>query len=333
MEEKLLFIISPLRSGSTLLQRVLGGHPQIFTRSETHLLTPLAHLGYFHNVEAAPYHHVNASRAIHEFVDGLPDGEEDYVRACRAYADMLYGRMLESSGKSLFLDKTPAYALVADFVTRLYPRSRYIVLTRHPLAVLDSYARTFFGGDYEAAYASLPILDRYVPAIGSFLREIDVPKHHVRYEDLVRQPEAELRRIFQFLGLPHEPAAVEYGEGEKRSEAEALGDPKIDRHTRPTPAHLDKWASSLRSSLEKLAFARAVIAGLEPEDLEIWGYPAAGLFEPLKAPGVSAPPREPITLRRVKRSLLRRTRTLVRRTPMEKVVVGLRDTCDLLLRR
>jgi hypothetical protein len=71
--------------------------------------------------------------------------------------------MLGQSGKAMFLDKTPAYGLVLPFLAKLYPRARYVVLTRHPLAVLSSYAGSFFEGDYDAAVAFNDILGRYVP--------------------------------------------------------------------------------------------------------------------------------------------------------------------------
>ena len=61
---------------------------------QPHLLTPLAHLGYFDKVEKAPYDSVLAAESVREFVADLPGGEQDYVDACRAYMDTLYGRML-----------------------------------------------------------------------------------------------------------------------------------------------------------------------------------------------------------------------------------------------
>src|SRR5687767_7586522 len=159
-QEQLVIVIASPRSGSTLLQRMLGSHSQVFTHPEPHMLTPLAYLGYHDTVDKAAYDHINAAEAIREFVSGLPRGEEDYLDALRAYTDMMYGRMLGTSGKRLFLDKTPAYSLVHEFVTRLYPSARYIVLTRHPLAVMSSFAGTFFEGDWQRAHAFNPILER-----------------------------------------------------------------------------------------------------------------------------------------------------------------------------
>ena len=86
---QLLFLISPPRSGSTMLQRMLASHSQIHTHPEPHLLTPLHYLGYYATVDAAPYDHVNAARALREFTEELPGGEllrvwERVPRACLA---------------------------------------------------------------------------------------------------------------------------------------------------------------------------------------------------------------------------------------------------------
>ena len=55
MQDRLVFLIGSPRSGSTLLSRVLGAHSAIFAPEEPHLITPLAHLGYYDAVEEAPY--------------------------------------------------------------------------------------------------------------------------------------------------------------------------------------------------------------------------------------------------------------------------------------
>src|SRR2546422_7494534 len=213
MQARLIFLIGAPRSGTTLLARMLGAHSAVYQRAEPHLITPIAHLGYYAKVQKAPYDPQNAEQAIRELVADLPRGEEDYLDALRAYADTLYGRMLAlGPGKRFFLDKTPAYALVLPFLTKLYPRAHYVVLTRHPLAVLTSYVESFFDGDYQVATAHNPILTRYVPALARLLREGPVPSLHVKYEELVREPETHLRRVCEHLRVPFEPEAMDYGE-------------------------------------------------------------------------------------------------------------------------
>ena len=213
MQERLIFLIGAPRSGTTLLARMLGAHSAVHQRAEPHLITPIAHLGYYAKVQKAPYDPQNAEQAIRELVADLPRGEEDYLDALRAYADTLYGRLLAAApGKRFFLDKTPAYALVLPFLTRLYPKAHYVVLTRHPLAVLSSWVESFFDGDYQVALDHNPLLARYVPALARMLRERPVPFVHVKYEELVREPETHFRRVCDHLGIPFEAEAIAYGE-------------------------------------------------------------------------------------------------------------------------
>ena len=67
--EDLIFIISPPRSGSTLLQRMIGSHSAVHTHPEPHILTPLAFQGYFYRIEKAAYNHTVAANALREFVE------------------------------------------------------------------------------------------------------------------------------------------------------------------------------------------------------------------------------------------------------------------------
>ncbi len=331
----MLFLIGSPRSGSTLLARMLGSHSLIYGRPEPHLLTPLAHLGYYAKVDKAPYDAVLAAEAVREFVEHLPAGEQDYIDACRAYADTLYHRMLATQpGKRFFLDKTPAYALVLDFIAKLYPRAKYIVLTRHPLAIFSSYAESFFNGDYRTAHAYNPLLERYVPAIAKFLRERKVPLSHVVYEQLVTDPERHLRDLFAFIGVPHEPQAVEYGRHEPAEQG--LGDPiGVKKHTRPTTESITKWAVEIASQPDRLQLCREMIGRLDPADLELWGYPRATLWQPLDAvlgKGLR-PAKKPFNRYRLERFLIVKLRALVRRSGfLRRGLQRIRLGADVLLR-
>lgn len=337
MEDRLVFVIGAPRSGSTLLARMLGAHSAVLAPPEPHLLTPLAHLGYYARVDQAPYDPVISARAVRGLVAQLPGGEADYLAALRAYTDALYAALLSAGGRRLLLDKTPAYALVLDFVARLYPRARAVVLTRNPLAVWTSYVESFFDGDHEAALRFNPLLDRYVPAIARFLREAPMPLRHVRYEDLVRDPDASMRDLCGFLGLDFEPAMVEYGERPAgRSEAaRGLGDPiTVARESRPTTASLARWTRDMAGQPAKLAQARALLARLTDPDLELWGHRRAELEAELDAVDTAAPRRRGRRLSRytLERKLLVWLRRDIHRNTFGRGVRRLRELCDVLLR-
>lgn len=331
MQEQLVFVISPPRAGSTLLQRMLGAHPAIYTHPEPHLITPIAHLGIYGNIDKAPYDHVNAAEAMKSFIAELPRKEDDYLDALRAYSDTLYGRMLAPSGRSRFLDKTPAYALVLPFLAKLYPRAKYVVLTRHPLAVWSSYANSFFAGDYAAAHAFNPILERYVPAMGQFLRDAPVSLHHVAYEDLVASPQEELGRIFHYLGLPPDEGAVEYGK--RGPMKEGMGDPiNVNRHDRPVTDSKEAFADELAGDPAKLGLVRGMIDRLADEDLVAWRWPRERVFEAVERAG-GAPPRPLVwNSYTVRRKVMLALKKDIHQRPHGKLVKALKYYCDVLLR-
>jgi hypothetical protein len=335
MDEKVFFVVGPPRSGSTLLARMLGSHSKVYSRPEPHLLTPLAHLGYYAKVDKAPYDAVLAAESIREFVADLPHGEQDYVDACRAYTDILYHQMLSTRPDAkMFLDKTPAYSLILDFMARIYPRAKYVILTRHPLAVFSSYAESFFDGDYQAAQSYNPILDRYVPAIAKFLREGKAPTYHVAYEKMVADPEKTLAEIFAFLGLDHEPQAVNYGDFEHVEKG--LGDPiGVAKHSRPTIASVEKWAIEIASVPNRLRLCRDIVARLDPEDLATWGHPIETFWEPLDRAGVAGkkPAKKKLDRYRLQRKAIVKLRATVQRSPaLRKMLDRARLAADVLLR-
>jgi hypothetical protein len=331
MQERLVFVISPPRAGSTLLQHMLGAHSQIFTYPEPHLITPLAFLGYYDLVDKAPYDHIHAAEAIRHFVAGLPHGEADYLDAVRAYADTLYGRMLEPSGKRYFVDKTPGYALVLPFLTRLYPDALYIVLTRHPLSIASSYANSFFDGDWLAAHRFNPVVNRYVPAVADMLRA--PPRHllQISYEALVRDPRAELARLCSFLGLDFQEAMIDYGAHYQPAPG-GRGDPiNVQRQSRPVADSLDKWSGELASDPDKRALAADIVASLHPDDVALWGFVHDELL-PRELGPAKRPTKPKTSAFLLQRRIMLALKKDIRQRPHGKVVERLRYYCNVLLR-
>lgn len=281
MEDRMFFVIGSPRSGTTLLMRMLNVHADIYTRPEPHLMTPLAHLGYYDYVGKAPYDPFQAHQAVRAYVSDLPNGERDHLDALRAYADVMYGRMLAPTGRRYFLDKTPAYGLVLPFLEKLYPNAVYVVLTRNPFAIFSSFAQSFFDDDWEAAHAFNPIVERYVPAMARFLRETKCPRVvHVPYEKLVADPEAHLKAICDKAGLTYDPKMIEYQSASV--DGEGLGDPiGVKQHDRPTTASVDKWARSVAGDDKRIALLHQMLAALQDDDLATFGFTRDSVWDAL----------------------------------------------------
>ncbi len=337
MAVQMLFVISSPRSGSTMLERMLESHSLIKGGPEPHLLTPLAHLGVWDNVQKAPYDHVLAAETQKLFIQQLPKGAQDYWDACRAYCDTLYGRYLAGGEETICLDKTPAYGLILPFMMKVFPDAKYVVLTRHPLATFSSYANSFFDGDYQLAQNYNPILNRYVPAIASFLRQNEVPFIHVRYEDLVKDPETWMEKIYGYIGVPFERETIDYGNTQRDdAKPKGLGDPiGVKQHVRPTTGSIRKWVEDLASNPARLKLMQDIIAQIDPEDLTICGYPPDSIWKPLEElGGQRVPPKKaPLSRYRLQRKLIVKLRAAARRGGIfRKLLEKVRLICDVLLR-
>lgn len=337
MSERMIFIIGSPRSGSTLLERMVSSHSAVLGGPEPHLLTPLAHLGYFETVDRAPYDHLRAVDAQRDFIASLPGGEADYLDALRAYCSILYGRKIGSTGKRYYLDKTPAYALVLPFIRTVFPRAKYIVLTRHPAAIFNSYADSFFEGDWRAAHEYNPIVERYVPAIARFLQDPVEFLVHVRYEDLVRNAEEHMRRICDMLDLEYESGMVEYGS--KQRVEKGLGDPfGVSQHSRPVTSSIHKWVVNVLQDPEKESMLRTMIDDCDTKELETWGFPKDSIFEPLDNPPEGVRSREKKRKKkkfsgfRFQRIILRILRRNIHQNAFGRFIRKVRFTCDVLLR-
>ena len=241
--EKLVFLISQPRGGSTLLQRVLAGHPEIYTISEPWLLLhPLYALrseGY-----EAEYDQRQALRGMKNFLKSLADGEDEYMEALRRMYSYLYGRALEASGKRYFLDKTPRYYLIISELHRLFPKATFIILLRNPLAVLCSILNSWIQGKW---YSFHQFKHDLIDAPQLILKGIDALKTNcliIHYEYFLNHPEGETRRICNKMKIGFEPKMIEYGQSNLPQWD--LGDKDgINKYSRPAPERADKWVESL----------------------------------------------------------------------------------------
>ncbi|MBI4556925.1 MAG: sulfotransferase [Candidatus Hydrogenedentes bacterium] len=335
MSVQMLFVISSPRSGSTMLEQILESHSSILGGPEPHLLTPLAHLGFWAKVDRAPYDPEAAADALRRFVEELPGKEGDYWAACRAYSDVLYGQYLAGSGKSICLDKTPAYALVLPFLAKVFPDAKYVVLARHPIATFSSYANSFFDGDYQAAHRYNPLLNRYVPAIASFLRRGSPPGFHIRYEDLVLEPELWLERIYAYIGVPFERETIDYGRSrENAPKKRGLGDPiGVRQYTRPSTQSLHKWVLELSADSAKRSFMEEIIGSLDPGDLQTLGYPTEEVWKPLaNAPSDVTPQTTRLTQYRLQRKIIVGVRAVAQRQRiLRRSLESVRAICATLM--
>lgn len=244
----LVFLVSQPRAGSTLLQRILGGHPQIHTTSEPwFMLAPCYALkteGHWADYEAGGW----ARLARDEFLKGI-GGREVHVRGIREMAHSVYRCALAGSGKNRFLDKTPRYYAILPELAEVFPAARFVILLRNPLAVLCSVVRTWVQTHWERMPS---YRDDLLKAPGLLARGIEILQERgqvrvLRYEDLVADPATQVHGLCDWLGVPFVPAMLEYGKG--AAPAFAFGDPQgIQGHAAADASHTARWTDDIRDA-------------------------------------------------------------------------------------
>jgi len=98
--QNLIFIISQPRSGSTLLQRILFGHPKIQTSAETWLMLHPCYAFKKKGINTEYNSHF-AATGTKEFIENYTDGFEVYDDAIRQWANVIYSNAIKKHNKDL----------------------------------------------------------------------------------------------------------------------------------------------------------------------------------------------------------------------------------------
>lgn len=267
---RLVFLVSQPRAGSTLLQRLLGGSPQVHTVAEPwvllHPLYATRRVGIL-----SEFHHYIAHAAVRGFLhsEGMPEGV--FHEAVRAYAWTLYEKALASSGKQLFLDKTPRYYWIANELLRVFPEAKIIVLVRNPLGVLSSIWRSWVLGKGSPITRYTSDLLVAPTRLRTLAESKDPRVMCVRYEDILQSPEGQLKALCAFLGAPYEPQMIEYGaEGNNHW---AFGDQtKVIHETGPCAGNANNWQEDVKNSPKLWRLTFDYLSFLGKDGLEWMGY-------------------------------------------------------------
>jgi len=146
------FLIGVYRSGTTLLRYVLDSHSNIAVPPETNFFYPLADMW--------------RSEWVKNGVQGAGIDENALLDRLRGLAAGVLDDYATAKGKFRWIDKTPAYTDILDFLDALFgERCRYIMLYRHGFDVANSlsimYEKQVLGGpakQYADAHSDPPRL-------------------------------------------------------------------------------------------------------------------------------------------------------------------------------
>src|SRR5439155_14490699 len=213
-----IFVLSPPRSGSTLLRVMLGGHPQLFAPPELELLS-FNTLAQRHQAlaERDSFWLEGTLRALMQIKECDADQAKELMQQCQDQqltTAQFYGLLQDWLGNRMLVDKTPSYALDIEILRRAerdFAAARYLHLIRHPYAMIRSFEaarleQVFFRHQHGFSRRELAELIwlQSQTNILQFLQTVPPERQHqVHFEELVTEPERVLRGVCQFLGLDY----------------------------------------------------------------------------------------------------------------------------------
>jgi tetratricopeptide (TPR) repeat protein len=196
-----IFIVGLPRSGSTLVEQILASHSSIEGTFEL----------------------PNVLTIVREFDHSNPehDAYPENVRAVAPERFAILGRRyIEETaplrtGRPHFIDKMPNNFSHLGLIHAMLPNAIIVDMRRHPMDSCFSTYKQYFAEGQSFSY-DLESLGRYYRCYLSLMDHWDevVPGKvlHLGYEDLVRDPERNIRRLLTHCGLEFEPKCLAFHE-------------------------------------------------------------------------------------------------------------------------
>jgi tetratricopeptide (TPR) repeat protein len=242
-----IFILGMPRAGSTLVEQILASHPEVEGTRE------------LPSVEAVT-RRISMSRLLVE-PDVYPDRVLDYSRE-ELHAlgeDVLHHIALFRQTKLPYvIDKRPWNWIDIPFLALALPQARFIDIRRAPMAAGFAMFKQMLPTDAAFSYDLVHIgryYRAYVAQMEYFKTIMPGRVLHVRYEDLIDNTEAEIRRMLDYCGLPFDERCLRFWETRRAvltPSAEQVRKP-IYRGAVEQWKNFEPWLGELKESLGDLA--------------------------------------------------------------------------------
>ena len=238
-----IFVVGMQRSGTTLLEQILASHSQIEGAGELPNLRFMARR--LEETIGRPFQTDYPGVVAHVDAGELRTLGEEFLETS------LPRRPL---GRPFFVDKDPFNYWHIGLIQLILPSAKIIDMRRHPLGCcwsnfttifLHGLAHTYRLSDLGRFYAN------YVEMMAHYDHVLPGRVHRIFYENLVADPEREIRGLFGYLGLPFEESCLRFHENQRAvnsASSEQVRMPIYDEaldHWR----HYEPWLGPLKTAL------------------------------------------------------------------------------------
>jgi tetratricopeptide (TPR) repeat protein len=238
-----IFIVGMPRAGSTLIEQILASHSQVDGTFELPDIPRLVHQFRDRDPDAPPrYPAILADLTPEE----LRELGEIYIHDTRVHR----------KGAPYFIDKMPNNFRDIGFIHLILPNARIIDARREAMPCCFGNFKQLFLQGMEFKYG-LEDLGRYYTQYVALMEHWDrvLPGKilRVQYEDVVNDLEGSVRRLLDFLGLPFEPACLEFYKTTRTVRtlsSEQVRRP-INRDGLDQWRHFEPWLERLKAALRR----------------------------------------------------------------------------------
>lgn len=289
-EKNVIFLICNHRSGSTMLQQILGSHSDIGLLASPWFLFPLSYGLRDLDLEdlgvTAEYNADVANKNLHAYLANFDNGEELYYEAAKKFALHLYEQGAKKTGRKFFLDKNIRYHMIYPQMVNILPQAKYLLLVRNPAAQFAGMLK-WFGEDVSVLKGRrADLFDAYVN-IKDLYASDEFKGYRIRYEDFVATPEESLQSLYDYLEVPFEDTSS-YGDAIKKksdTEISGFGDvTSLRKNSAPNSEYISKWAGYLDTDRKKF-FMRKWMQWAGPALFEPLGYDFEDTYSRIPAGG------------------------------------------------
>lgn len=233
-----------LRSGTSLVRRILDSHPRIHCGPEITFFRD-----FYGDYRNDPLAHLRYARTIRDLV---PE-EEALAVLGRAFVE-LHERAARRAGKARWADKAPENVLyLSQWEELLEGRWLFVHVVRNPLDTVASMRSRFPLTLPEGLAEQADVYRRYTEAGLAF--ESTDPGRVLRlvYEELCEAPSERVQHLMEWLGERFEPAQLAFNE---LPHQEGLEDPEVARTDRVRRESVGRWSSTLSEDEADLVWTR-----------------------------------------------------------------------------
>lgn len=206
-----IFIVGFPRSGTTLVEQTLSGHPDIAGGDELPIIESLSR-----RVQLLLGSPLAYPKALSELWMGDRAGQIETLRDQYLNEAVRLGAV--DPAKRWFTDKMPLNETHLGLIHLLFPHSPIIHLVRHPLDVVLSVFSNALTHGFHCASALESAAQHYAliaDLIAHYRSALPLRYHAIRYEDLVVDQERQVRAMADFIGVPFAPAMLAFHENRR----------------------------------------------------------------------------------------------------------------------